>query len=251
MSLKGKVAIVTGGAQGIGRATAMAFAEKNVKVIIADINKEKSIEAVSLIKAKGGEANFIQANIAYAPEVKNLIEETLSLYGRLDYCCNNAGVSGAFKPLTEYTEASFDEVMGINLKGVWLCMKYAIPAIIESGGGAVVNIASSFAHAGAPEHYAYVASKHGVVGITKCAALEFVKQGVRVNCICPGGTDTPMIEECRRINPKIIKPILEKHPIGRLADPIEIAKTVLWLCSEDASFVVGSVISVDGGLMAQ
>lgn len=246
-----KVALITGAASGIGRATALAFAKAGAKTMVVDWNKEKGEETVDLIREHKGEAKFIYADISKTNDVKSMIAETIKYYGQLDYACNNAGVAGAMAPLPEYSEEKWDEVININLKGVWLCMKYQIPAMLKHNKGAIVNIASTFSFAAAPEHYGYVASKHGVIGITKCAALEFIKNGIRINAVCPGGTETAQIEECRRLNPEMIGPILAKHPIGRLADPDEIAKAVLWLCSDDASFAVGSVLTVDGGLLAQ
>ena len=180
-----------------------------------------------------------------------MVSSAVKHFGRLDYACNNAGIAGAMAPLHEYSEEKWDEVININLKGVWLCMKYEMPAMLKNNSGAIVNIASTFSLTAAPEHYGYVASKHGVIGITKCAALEFIKKGIRVNAICPGGTETAQIEECRRLNPEMIGPILAKHPIGRLADPSEIAKAVIWLCSDESSFAVGSILRMDGGLLAQ
>ncbi len=250
-NFENKIALVTGAASGIGRATAIAFSDANAKVVVVDRNQNNGEETVELILKNGGDARFIKADVSKAIEVEKMISQTLEYYGHLDYACNNAGVAGAMAPLDQYSEESWDDVIDINLKGVWLSMKYEIPAMLKNNGGAIVNIASTSGLAGTAQHYGYVASKHGVIGITKCAALEFIKQGIRVNAICPGGTETAQIEECRRINPEMIGPILARHPIGRLADPSEIANAVLWLCSDAASFTVGSVLRVDGGLLAQ
>jgi len=251
-SFQNKVALVTGAASGIGRATAKAFANLGAKVIVVDWNQNQGEETAMFIRDKGGDAHFIHADVSKASDVENMVASTINYYGRLDYACNNAGVAGAMAPLHEYSEEKWNEVIDINLKGVWLCMKYQIPAMLKnSSGGAIVNISSTAGLTGAPEHYGYVASKHGVIGITKCAALEFIKRGIRVNAICPGGTETAQIEECRRLNPAMIGPVLARHPIGRLADPDEIANAVLWLCSDGASFAVGSVLRMDGGLLAQ
>jgi len=246
-----KVALVTGAASGIGRATAYAFSNAGAKVAVVDWDQKQGEETVSFIQARGGEALFIYADVSKAADVENMVSTTIKHFGRLDYACNNAGVAGAMAPLHEYSEEQWDEVININLKGVWLCMKYEIPAMLKNNGGAIVNIASTFGLTAAPEHYGYVASKHGVIGITKCAALEFIQKGIRINAICPGGTETAQIEECRRLNPSMIAPILAKHPIGRLADPDEIANAVIWLCSEQSSFAVGSILRMDGGLLAQ
>ncbi|MDP1602558.1 MAG: glucose 1-dehydrogenase [Legionella sp.] len=250
-NFQNKVALVTGAASGIGRATAFAFAKANAAVVVVDWDQKKGEETVSVIQKNGGNALFVYADVSKALDVENMISTTLKHFGRLDYACNNAGVAGAMAPLDEYSEEKWDEVININLKGVWLCMKYQVPAMLKNNGGAIVNIASTFSLTAAPEHYGYVASKHGVIGITKCAALEFIKKGVRINAICPGGTETAQIEECRRLNPAMIGPILAKHPIGRLADPAEIANAVIWLCSEESSFAVGSILRMDGGLLAQ
>ncbi len=250
-NFKDKIALVTGAASGIGRATALAFASAGAKVAVVDWNKQQGIEIANYINSHGGNALFIYADVSKAQDVENMVLKTVKHFGRLDYACNNAGVAGAMAPLDKYSEEKWDEVININLKGIWLCMKYQIPAMVENNYGAIVNIGSTFSLTAAPEHYGYVASKHGVIGITKCAALEFIKQGIRINAICPGGTETAQIEECRRLNPEMIAPILAKHPIGRLADPNEIAQAILWLCSDYASFAVGSILRVDGGLLAQ
>ncbi|EKD53770.1 MAG: short-chain dehydrogenase/reductase SDR [uncultured bacterium] len=246
-----KVALVTGAASGIGRATARAFANIGAKVAVVDWNKQQGEETAATIRDQGGDAKFIYADVSKASDVENMVSSAVKHFGRLDYACNNAGIAGAMAPLHEYSEEKWDEVININLKGVWLCMKYEMPAMLKNNSGAIVNIASTFSLTAAPEHYGYVASKHGVIGITKCAALEFIKKGIRVNAICPGGTETAQIEECRRLNPEMIGPILAKHPIGRLADPSEIAKAVIWLCSDESSFAVGSILRMDGGLLAQ
>src|SRR3990167_4283439 len=250
-NLHNKVALITGAASGIGRATAIAFTNAGAKVAVADWNQHQGEETVTSICNQGGDAYFVYADVSKAADVENMVASTVKHFGRLDYACNNAGVAGAMAPLHEYSEDKWDEVININLKGVWLCMKYQIPAMLKNNGGSIVNIASTFGLTAAPEHYGYVASKHGVIGITKCAALEFIKKGIRVNAICPGGTETAQIEECRRLNPEMIGPILAKHPIGRLADPSEIAKAVIWLCSDESSFAVGSILRMDGGLLAQ
>lgn len=249
--MKDKVALVTGAASGIGRATAYAFAKKEAKVIVVDWNEKQGRETVEKIKVQGGDAYYIYADVSKKEDVKNMVDETIRKYGQLNFACNNAGVAGAMSALDKYSEEKWDEVIDINLKGVWLCMKYEIPAMLKNNKGAIVNIASTFGLTAASNHYGYVASKHGVIGITKCAALEYINKGIRINAVCPGGTETAQIEECRRLNPEMIDPIIAKHPIGRLANPSEIANSVIWLCSDDSSFAVGSILRMDGGLLAQ
>src|SRR5713101_5871674 len=245
--LAGKVALVTGAGSGIGRASALAFSREGAKVIVADVVVEGGEETVSMIKKTGGEALFVRADVSKATEVATLISTAVATYGRLDCAHNNAGIEGAAATTVECTEESWDHIITINLKGVWLCMKYEIPQMLKQGAGAIVNTSSGAGLIGLPRSGAYVASKHGVVGLTKTAALEYAKAGIRVNAVCPGVIDTPMVQRI----PELIEAFTAAEPIGRLGKPEEIAEAVVWLCSDAASFVTGHAMAVDGGYVAQ
>jgi NAD(P)-dependent dehydrogenase (short-subunit alcohol dehydrogenase family) len=248
--LEGKVALVTGGASGIGRATALAFAREGAKLVIADINEEGGQQTVHMITEKGGEAIFVRTDVSQAVEVQALISTAVETYGRLDCAHNNAGISGGGRALTaEYPEDRWQQVIAVNLTGVWLCMKYEIPQMLHQGGGTIVNTASAAGLVGSRGISAYVASKHGVVGLTKTAALEYAQQGIRVNCVCPGVIQTPMTE--RALRDPVMQAQITARPIGRVGAPEEVAEAVVWLCSDAASFVTGHAMSIDGGLVAQ
>ena len=249
--LDGKIALVTGGSSGIGRASALAFAREGAKVVVADVTAEGGQETVRLIKEAGGEARFLKVDVARAAEVETLITQTVAAYGRLDCAYNNAGIEGAFVSTTEYPEADWDRVLAINLKGVWLCMKYEIAQMLQQGGGAIVNTASGAGLVGVAGLSAYVASKHGVVGLTKTAALEYAKAGIRVNAVCPGVIQTPMVARLTSQRPEMAEALVAAEPMGRTGKPEEIAEAVVWLCSEAASFVTGHAMSVDGGYVAR
>lgn len=249
--LDGKVALVTGGGSGIGRATCLAMARENAKVVVADIVVEGGQETVRLIKDAGGEATFIRADVSQAPEVEALVKQTVETYGRLDCAFNNAGIEGPVCSTVEYTEEDFDRVVAIDLTGVWLCMKYEIPAMLQNGGGAIVNTASVAGLVGFQGLSAYVASKHGVNGLTKTAALEYAKAGIRVNAVCPGVIETPMVKRAFEKSPGMEEGVPTIEPVGRLGQPEEVAEAVVWLCSDAASFVTGLPMAVDGGLVAQ
>jgi NAD(P)-dependent dehydrogenase (short-subunit alcohol dehydrogenase family) len=249
--LVGKVALVTGGASGIGRATALAFARESAKLIIADMNEDGGHQTVHMITEQGGEATFIRTDVSRAVEVQALISQAVATYGRLDCAHNNAGISGGGHALTaEYAEDTWHQVIAINLTGVWLCMKYEIPQMLQQGSGAIVNTASVAGLIGGRGLAAYVASKHGVVGLTKTAALEYAQQGIRVNCVCPGVIQTPMTERGLS-DPARRARIIASEPVGRVGTPEEIAEAVIWLCSDAASFVTGHTMTVDGGFVAQ
>jgi NAD(P)-dependent dehydrogenase (short-subunit alcohol dehydrogenase family) len=248
--LDGKVALVTGGASGIGRATALTFAREGAKLVIADTNEEGGHQTVHMITEQGGEAIFVRTDVSQAVEVQALISQAVATYGRLDCAHNNAGISGGGRALTaEYAEDTWHQVIAVNLTGVWLCMKYEIPQMLHQGGGAIVNTASAAGLVGSRGISAYVASKHGVVGLTKTAALEYAPQGIRVNCVCPGVIQTPMTE--RALRDPVMQAQITARPIGRVGAPEEVAEAVVWLCSDAASFVTGHAMSIDGGLVAQ
>lgn len=247
----GKIALVTGGGSGIGRATALTFAREGAKVVVADVVVAGGEETVRLIKAAGGEASFVKADMAKAAEVEALVQKAVATYGRLDCAHNNAGIEGATGKTADYNEADWDRVISINLTGVWLCMKYEILQMLKQGGGAIVNTASDAGLLGVPQMPAYVASKHGVVGLTKTAALEYAKSGIRVNAVCPGVIKTPMVERITGQRPGRAERMIAAEPVGRMGKPEEIAEAVVWLCSEAASFVTGLPMPVDGGIAAQ
>ncbi|HYV91654.1 MAG TPA: SDR family oxidoreductase [Chitinophagales bacterium] len=246
-----KVAIVTGGSFGIGRATAIAFARRGAKVVIADWIEDKEGESLKQIKALGGEAIFIQCDVSKSIYVKAMVKKTISTFGSLDFAFNNAGVEGAAAPTHECSEENWDKTIGVNLKGEWLCMKYEIPEMLKQGKGAIVNCASIAGLVGFPGLPAYVASKHGVIGITRTAALEYAKQGIRINAVCPGVIKTPMIDRFTGKKKEAEKQFESQEPIGRMGLPEEVAEAVVWLCSDASSFVTGDAMAVDGGWIAQ
>ena len=247
----GRVALVTGGSSGIGRASALAFAKEGAQVMVSDIMAEAGQETAELITKAGGTASFTRANVSKASDVETLIATCVETYGRLDCAHNNAGIEGPGSPTVDYDEDSWDRVIAINLTGVWLCMKYQIPEMLKHGDGAIVNTSSAAGLLGFRGGSAYVASKHGVVGLTKTAALEYAKAGVRVNAVCPGAIDTPMMGRITGHKPHRAERMASSEPIGRMGSPEEIAEAVVWLCSDAASFVTGHAMSVDGGLVAQ
>ncbi len=245
-----KVALVTGGGSGIGRATAVAFAREGAQVVIGDSNVQRGEETVSMIRDAGGTASFKRTDVLVAAEVKALVNHAVTTYGGLEMAFNNAGIEGDVKPLADQTEANFDAVMGVNVKGVWLSMKYEIPRMLKQGGGAIVNCSSVAGVVGFPGIGIYAASKHAVIGLTKTAALEYSAQRIRINAVNPAAIDTEMIDRLADgMNTK--KDDLTKfHPIGRLGRVEEVAEAVLWLCSDKASFVTGHSMIIDGGFIA-
>jgi NAD(P)-dependent dehydrogenase (short-subunit alcohol dehydrogenase family) len=251
--IAGKVALVTGGASGIGRATALTFAREGAKLVIADMNEDGGQQTVHMITENGGEATFVRTDVSKAVEVQALISQAVATYGRLDCAHNNAGIGSRPRaPLHECTEETWDRVLAINLKGVWLCMKYEIIQMLTQGSGTIVNTASIMGLVGSwSGTAAYNASKHGVVGLTKTAALEYATSGIRVNAVCPGYIHTPLIEEALTSNPALEAQIVARHPVGRMGEPEEIAEAVVWLCSDATSFVTGHTMTVDGGYVAQ
>lgn len=250
-SMEGKVALVTGASSGIGRATALLFGREGAKVVVSDVNGEAGEETVSIIIEAGGAAIFVRADVSKAGEVEELINKAVAAYGRLDCAHNNAGIEGPSVTTHEYPEEEWDRVVSINLKGVWLCMKYEVRHMLKQGGGAIVNTSSAAGLTGVKGAAAYVAAKHGVVGLTKTAALEYAQSGLRVNAVCPGNTRTPLVERILAQHPKREAHLIEMAPVRRLGTPEEIAEAVVWLCSDAASFVTGVAMPVDGGWLAQ
>ena len=248
--MQDKVALVTGASSGIGRATALVFAREGAKVVVADLNVVGGQETVQLVKAAGGEAVFVETDVSQAASVEAMVQTAVDTYGRLDCAHNNAGVEGVLSRTAEQTEQDWGPVIRINLKGVWLCMKYELPHMVQQGSGAIVNTASGAGLIGVKRMAAYVASKHGVIGLTKTAALEYAKSGVRVNAVCPGVIQTAMVERVSGRRPDVLEKMIAAEPIGRSGQPEEIAESVVWLCSDAASFVTGHAMAVDGGAVA-
>ena len=253
--VSGKVAIVTGAGAGIGRATALKFAAEGAKVAISDVNVEGGEETADLIRKQGGDAFFTAADVANPADVDALVAKTVERFGRLDCACNNAGIEGKIAPFAEQPLDNFDRIIAVNLRGVFLCLQAEIRQMLKNGGGAIVNLASVAGLIGFPGLAPYVASKHGVNGLTKNAALEYGKLGIRVNSVCPGGIDTRMLDSLaaqstggKATSRELMNPM---HPIGRIGTPDEVAELIVWLCSDRASFMTGTNIPVDGGFVAQ
>lgn len=247
---EGKTAIVTGGSFGIGRAAAVAFAARGAKVIIADWLEDPEQHTLKQIRSVGGQAIFVSCDVSKSNEVKAMVEKASSTYGRLDFAFNNAGIEGATANTHECTEENWDKTINVNLKGIWLCMKYEIAAMLKQGKGAIVNCASVAGLIGFPGLPAYVVSKHGVVGLTKTAALENAKQQIRINAVCPGVIHTDMIDRLTGLDKEAEKQFVDMEPVGRMGKPEEVAEAVMWLCSDAASFVTGHSMPVDGGWIA-
>jgi NAD(P)-dependent dehydrogenase (short-subunit alcohol dehydrogenase family) len=250
--LDGKSALITGGGGGIGRATALAFAREGARVAVADVAAEAARETVAQVNAAGGQVISLAGEVTRDAEVRSMIDAVVSTYGRLDCAFNNAGIAGwqvdaGGKKTAEWSEEAFDRMIAVNLKGVWLCMRHELPQMLSQGGGAIVNTASIAGLAGLPTSSAYVAAKHGVIGLTKTAALEYAEANIRVNAVCPGFIRTRMTEDTMRRRGEAI---LGQVPFRRMGNPEEIAEMVVWLCSDRASYVSGAAYNVDGGWMA-
>ena len=249
MTFSGQVALVTGGAAGIGRATALAFAAEGLKVVVSDLDAAGGEGTVEAIRAAGGEARFVRCDVTQDAEVQALMDAVIGAYGRLDYAFNNAGIEIEKGKLAEGSEAEFDAIMGVNVKGVWLCMKHQIPLLLAQGGGAIVNTASVAGLGAAPKMSIYAASKHAVIGLTKSAAVEYAKK-IRVNAVCPAVIDTDMFRRAYESDPKKAEFAAAMHPVGRIGKVEEIATAVLYLCCDNAAFTTGHALAVDGGATA-
>ena len=250
-ALRGRVALVTGAASGIGRATALALAGAGARVVVSTgTNVVGGHETVRLIAEAGGEALFVRADVSRAAEIEALIEATVETYGRLDCAVNNAGITGPTLPLAEMAEEDWQRVLDVNLTGVWLCLKHEIRQMLEQGGGAIVNVSSVAGLVGSRINPAYCASKHGVVGLTRKAAIDYAAAGIRVNAVCPGIVETPMVERLHGGDPARRAAMLAREPVDRFGDPAEIAHAIAWLCFPAASFVTGIAMPVDGGFLA-
>ncbi|MFN5310272.1 MAG: SDR family oxidoreductase [Candidatus Kapaibacterium sp.] len=248
-AFKNKVIIITGSTFGIGKSTAIAFAQRGAKVVLSDWKQDE--DTLSTIIKNGGDAIFVKCDVSVEDDVKNLVAETIAKYGRLDFAFNNAGIEGTPAPATECSNDNWDKTININLKGVWYCMKYQIPEMLKVGGGVIVNNASIAGLVGFGGVPAYVASKHAVVGLTKNVALDYAKQNIRVNAVCPGVIHTPMVDRFTGQDPEVLEQLVAAKPMGRVGQPEEIAETVVFLCSNAASFITGQAIAIDGGWTTQ
>jgi NAD(P)-dependent dehydrogenase (short-subunit alcohol dehydrogenase family) len=246
--LKNKVAIVTGGTSGIGRDTAVLFADAGAKVVVAGRREAEGKETIDLIRAAGGEGIFLKADVSKAADVQSMVQKTVEKFGRLDVAFNNAGIEGTWKPIVELSEEDWDRTIDINLKGVFLCLKYEIQQMLKNGGGTIVNMSSVAGLMGAPSASPYCASKHGVIGLTRTAALECAKQNIRVNAVCPAVIESPM-EDRLFGAPEVHVSAVAMHPIGRIGKPREVSEAVLFLSSEKSSFMTGHYMVIDGGFL--
>ncbi|OYD90157.1 short chain dehydrogenase [Nostoc sp. 'Peltigera membranacea cyanobiont' 210A] len=243
----GKVAFVTGAANGIGRATALAFAREGANVVVADISEQGNQETARTIEELGGRALAVRCDVTRAEDVKAALDKAVEAFGRLDIAFNNAGSEQAITAMADLTEEEWNRIVGINLRSVFLCMKYEIPLMLKQGSGAIVNTSSGAGVKGFKGQAAYVAAKHGVVGLTKAAALDYAAQNIRINAVCPGIIDTPMMDRFSGGTPEGRQQVISQEPIGRMGQPEEIANAVVWLCSDAASFAVGHALVIDGG----
>jgi NAD(P)-dependent dehydrogenase (short-subunit alcohol dehydrogenase family) len=248
--LEGKVALATGVASGIGRATALALAREGARLVLGDVAAAGE-ETARDARAFGAAAEFVAADVTRQADVDALVARAVARHGRLDCAVNNAGIEGAVRETAEYPEDTFERVIQVNLVGVWRCLRAEVPAMRRAGGGSIVNTASVAGLVGAGALSAYVASKHGVVGLTRSAAIEYAKTGIRVNAVCPGVIDTPMVDRLSAEMPSLREALVAMKPMRRLGRPEEVAEAVVWLCSDAASFVTGHALAVDGGYVAQ
>ena len=247
---EGKVALVTGGGSGIGRAAAVLFAARGARIVVADLDAEGGAGTVKEIESAGGTGTFVRTDVADPPQVSAMVAAAVDAYGRLDVALNNAGLPSTYAALADQTLADWDRTLAVNLTSVFLSMQAEIPVMLETGGGAIVNTSSAAGLMGFANLPAYVASKHGVIGLTKSVALEFARKGVRVNAVCPGTIRTQMLEGFTGGNEEALQGMGRMQPIGRLGTPAEVAEAIVWLCSDAASFVTGHAMAVDGGTLA-
>jgi NAD(P)-dependent dehydrogenase (short-subunit alcohol dehydrogenase family) len=251
-SFPGKVAFVTGAASGIGRAAALAFAREGASVVAADVSERDNQETARLIEEQGGRAVAVRCDVTRGEDVKKALAKTVEVFGRLDFAFNNAGIEPRKPaPTAEYEEEEWDRIFDINLRGVFLCMKHEIPLILKQGGGAIVNISSGAGLVGIKGSPAYTAAKHGVIGLTRAAALDYAAQNIRVNAVCPGYIDTPMMGRFTGDTPEGRAKVIAEEPVGRMGRPEEIAAAVLWMCSDAAAFMIGHAMVMDGGQTVQ
>jgi NAD(P)-dependent dehydrogenase (short-subunit alcohol dehydrogenase family) len=246
-ALEGKVAVVTGAAMGIGRASALTFAREGASVVVADIDDQGGHETVALIASNGGQATFVHTDVSLKDDVTAMVRQAVDTYGGLDCAHNNAGLAAPMAPLADYPDDGWDRTLAVMLTGVYHCLKAEIPLMLERGGGAIVNTASGVGLVGYRHQAAYTASKHGVIGLTKVAALDYGAHGIRVNAVCPGTARTPMVEQAIRYDPSLDRQLKKLHPIGRIGEASEIAEAAVWLCTPAASFILGVALPVDGG----
>jgi NAD(P)-dependent dehydrogenase (short-subunit alcohol dehydrogenase family) len=249
--MDGRVALVTGAGSGIGRQSALTFAREGAIVVVADRMIDEGEETVRLVRAFGREAFFVKVDVTKPVEVEAMVRQTIEAYRRIDAAHNNAGVESQITATADCSEENWDRVVGTNLKGVWLCMKYEIPHMVAQGGGVIVNTSSVVGLVGQRDIGPYVASKHGVIGLTRTAALEYAKFGLRVNAVCPAIVSTPMLERFTHGDPEVIADLVAMYPVGRLARPEDVAEAVVWLCSDAASYINGHALAIDGGFSAQ
>lgn len=245
--LAGKVAFVTGAANGIGRAAALAFAREGASVVAADVSENGNKETARMVEELGGSALAVKCDVTRNEDIQQALKATIEKFGRLDFAFNNAGIEYAIKPVAEVTDTEWDRIMDIDLRGVFLCMKHQIPLMLTQGGGAIINNSSGAGVRGFKGGAAYVAAKHGVIGLTKAAALDYAASNIRINAVCPGIIDTPMMDRFSGGTPEGRQAVIAQEPVGRMGRPEEIGAAVVWLCSDAAAFVVGHAMVIDGG----